>query len=92
MSYAGTEREHSKDRTRLEIRSAAFREGDRIPVRHTADGADFSPPISWGEPPERTRSFAVLCEDPDAPSGLFVHWLAWGIEPERVSSSCPTST
>jgi Raf kinase inhibitor-like YbhB/YbcL family protein len=83
MSYVHTERERSTDRTRLEVRSTAFREGDRIPVRHTADGADFSPPIAWGEPPERTRSFALICEDPDAPSGLFVHWLAWGIKPDQ---------
>jgi Raf kinase inhibitor-like YbhB/YbcL family protein len=59
--------------------SAAFRDGERIPRRFTADGENLSPPLRWTDPPSGTRSFAIVCEDPDAPSGLFVHWVAWNI-------------
>jgi Raf kinase inhibitor-like YbhB/YbcL family protein len=68
---------------RLNVTSAAFNEGARIPERYTADGHNVSPPLRWTEPPENARSIAVLCEDPDAPSGTFVHWIAWSIEADR---------
>jgi Raf kinase inhibitor-like YbhB/YbcL family protein len=67
----------------LRVTSPTFREGGAIPPRHTADGQDLSPALHWSEPPATTRSFAVVCEDPDAPSGLFVHWVAWGIPADR---------
>jgi Raf kinase inhibitor-like YbhB/YbcL family protein len=50
-------------------------------VRHTCDGEDVSPSLLWSEPPERTRSLALVVSDPDAPGGTFFHWLAWGIDP-----------
>jgi Raf kinase inhibitor-like YbhB/YbcL family protein len=65
------------------ITSRAFADGADIPRQYTADGENISPPLSWGEPPAGTESFALICEDPDAPSGLFVHWTAWNIEPDR---------
>src|SRR4051812_47096831 len=67
---------------RLEVTSPAFEDGERIPVKFTADGDDVSPPLRWGDPPTGTRTLAVVCEDPDAPSGLFVHWTAWNLRPE----------
>jgi Raf kinase inhibitor-like YbhB/YbcL family protein len=68
---------------RLEVRSSAFSEGERIPETYTADGDDVSPPLRWGDPPAGTRSFAIVCEDPDAPSGVFVHWTAWNIRDDQ---------
>jgi Raf kinase inhibitor-like YbhB/YbcL family protein len=65
--------------TRFEVTSQAFREGERIPDRYTAEGGNVSPPLHWGEPPSETQSFAVLCEDPDAPSGVFLHWTLWNL-------------
>ena len=64
----------------LALTSPAFQDGETIPTRHTADGEDLSPPLGWSAPPEGTRSFAVICEDHDAPSGTFVHWLVWDID------------
>lgn len=61
------------------LSTPAFADGSRIPKRHTADGADASPPLTWKAPPEGTVSFALVVEDPDAPKGLFVHWLAWNL-------------
>ena len=65
----------------LELRSTAFAEGAPIPVRHTCEGADVSPPLAWSELPAGTVSLAILVDDPDAPGGTFTHWLAWGIDP-----------
>jgi len=66
----------------LSVTSESFQHGDRIPVRHTLEGENLSPPLSWSGLPDATQSIAVICEDPDAPSGTFVHWVGWGIDPE----------
>jgi Raf kinase inhibitor-like YbhB/YbcL family protein len=64
------------------LRSDAFADAEPIPPRHTCEGDDLSPPLSWTEPPDGTRSLALVVDDPDAPGGTFTHWLAWGIEPK----------
>jgi Raf kinase inhibitor-like YbhB/YbcL family protein len=68
----------------LEITSDAFEEGGTIPSRHTCDGENVSPRLSFAGAPERTRSLAVVVDDPDAPVGTFTHWLAWGIDPSAA--------
>ena len=70
--------------TRLTLSSPAFRDGERIPVRHTCDGEDLSPPLVWSGVPVETRSFALICDDPDAPRGTFVHWLIWNLPADTV--------
>jgi Raf kinase inhibitor-like YbhB/YbcL family protein len=60
--------------TRLELTSEAFENGQPIPVQYTCDGADQTPSLHWGEPPAGTKSFALVIDDPDAPSGTFRHW------------------
>jgi len=67
----------------MELESEAFAHGEPIPERHTGDGADVSPPLAWSEVPDEAVTLALICDDPDAPSGNFTHWLAWGIEPDR---------
>jgi len=69
--------------TKLELKSDAFQDGQPIPVQYTCDGADQTPALSWGEPPQGTKSFALVIDDPDAPSGTFRHWGVFDI---------PTST
>ncbi len=61
------------------LSSDAFLSGDMIPIRHTCEGRDLSPPLTWGDPPEGTRSFALVCEDPDAPRGIWVHWVLFNL-------------
>jgi len=63
----------------MQLRSAAFSDGSAIPSRYTCDGEDLSPPLKWSDPPTNTRSFALLCEDPDAPGGTWHHWAAYDI-------------
>jgi hypothetical protein len=64
---------------RITVSSSAFGDGDAIPRRYTCDGDDRSPPLTWSDVPEGTRELALLVEDPDAPGGTFVHWVAWGL-------------
>jgi Raf kinase inhibitor-like YbhB/YbcL family protein len=63
----------------IELSSPAFREGETIPKQCTGDGKDISPPLKWGEPPASTRSFALICDDPDAPRGTWVHWVLFNL-------------
>jgi len=65
----------------FELKSPAISSGGDIPTKHTCDGPDVSPPLEWTSPPAGTKAFALVCEDPDAPSGLWVHWVLWGIAP-----------
>jgi Raf kinase inhibitor-like YbhB/YbcL family protein len=66
----------------LELTSPAFDDGEPIPEKHTADGEGSSPALRWSSLPEGTRTLALIVHDPDAPSGDFVHWVAWNIDPE----------
>ncbi len=63
----------------MKVESRAFKEGEVIPVRYTCDGVDISPPISWSEVPEGTKSFVIIMDDPDAPIGTFTHWIVYDI-------------
>jgi hypothetical protein len=63
----------------VRLESSAFRDGAPIPATHSRDGGDVSPPLSWTDPPAGTRSFALVCDDPDAPRGTWVHWVLWDI-------------
>jgi len=65
----------------IEISSPAFLEGDTIPVKFTCDGTDVSPALTWSAPPEGTKSLALICDDPDAPRGTWVHWVLFNIPP-----------
>jgi Raf kinase inhibitor-like YbhB/YbcL family protein len=67
------------------ISSASFPSGGDIPKKYTCDGADISPELSWTEPPQGTKSFAVIAEDPDAPAGTWTHWVLFDLSPETTS-------
>ena len=64
------------------VTSTAFAEGQRIPEKFTGDGDDLSPPIAWSGAPADTKEFALICDDPDAPMGTWVHWVVFDIPPE----------
>ena len=67
----------------LTLTSPAFAEGRTIPVRHTTDGENLSPPLKWTAPPDDTKSFILIVEDPDAPGGIFRHRAIYNIPPDR---------
>ena len=63
----------------LAVSSPAFQEGGKIPPKYTCEGQDVSPALTWGEPPVETRSFVLVVDDPDAPGGVFTHWLLFNL-------------
>jgi Raf kinase inhibitor-like YbhB/YbcL family protein len=68
----------------LTLTSSAFRDGEPIPVIHSCDGEDLSPQLAWTGAPVETRTFALICDDPDAPRGTWVHWLIWNLGADTV--------
>jgi Raf kinase inhibitor-like YbhB/YbcL family protein len=65
----------------MDLTSPDFEEGDPIPGEHTCDGTDAPPELHWSGIPSGVVELALTCEDPDSPSGTFVHWVAWAIDP-----------
>ena len=63
----------------LTLTTKAFKPSDMIPSKYTCDGPDLSPDLQWSGAPQNTRSFALICDDPDAPVGIWVHWVLYGL-------------
>lgn len=68
----------------LTISSPAFAAGGYIPAKYTCDGEDVNPPLRLAAVPPRTKSLALIVDDPDAPVGTWVHWVVWNIPPETT--------
>ena len=66
------------------LHSPVFQNGGAIPKRYARDGENLSPPLRWTDPPAEAKSFIVVVEDPDAPSGTFRHWAIHGINPNQA--------
>ncbi len=74
----------------MQLDSSAFAAAGAIPTKHTGEGDDLSPALSWRGAPERTKGFAVICHDPDAPlvqngSYGFVHWVLYNLPTSTTS-------
>jgi|WetSurMetagenome_2_1015567.scaffolds.fasta_scaffold197880_2 Raf kinase inhibitor-like YbhB/YbcL family protein len=65
----------------INLTSTAFKHEGMIPSQYTCDGLDISPQLAWSNVPEGTKSFALICDDPDAPVGDWVHWVLYNIPP-----------
>lgn len=63
----------------MTVTSTAFSQGSPIPVAFTGQGTDVSPDLAWSGSPAATKSYVLICEDPDAPGGTWVHWTMWNI-------------
>jgi len=63
----------------MEIKSSVFKEGMVIPTKYTCDNIDVSPPLEWSMVPSGTKTFALICDDPDAPGKTWVHWVVFNI-------------
>lgn len=63
------------------ISSTAFAPGEAIPKQFTCDGPDVSPQLTWSNAPAGTQSFALIMDDPDAPTGTWVHWVLYDLPP-----------
>lgn len=68
----------------MNIESTAFANNQTIPSKYTCDGNNINPPLSISDIPEEAESLAIVVEDPDAPTGRFVHWTVWNISPASL--------
>ncbi len=68
----------------FEVSSPAFEHNQPIPKKHTGEGQDVSPPLQWRDAPSGTQAFALICDDPDAPNGTWVHWVLWNVPGSRT--------
>jgi Raf kinase inhibitor-like YbhB/YbcL family protein len=77
---------------KISLSSTAFKDGERIPNKYTCEGQDISPPLEWSEPPSGTQAFALIVDDPDAPAGVFTHWVIFNIAPDsrQLAEAMPT--
>lgn len=71
----------------IDVVSPEIRDGEQIPVKFTCDGADEAPIISWQRPPDGTVAVALIMDDPDAPGGIFSHWVAFNLDPGDNTTS-----
>ncbi len=67
------------DAAKMVLSSDAFSDGRAVPDKYTCHGQDISPPLHWTGAPAETRSIALTCEDPDAPTGTFTHWVIFNV-------------
>ncbi len=65
--------------SKIELKTTSFTPGGFIPKRFTCEAEDVSPALAWTDPPAGTPSFSIIEDDPDAPSGTFVHWLVYDL-------------
>jgi len=63
----------------IQVLSKAFSNGGAIPARFTCDGSNLSPDLAWSDPPAGVKSLVIICDDPDAPAGTWVHWVLYGL-------------
>jgi Raf kinase inhibitor-like YbhB/YbcL family protein len=73
--------------TEMKLYSTAFENGGMIPEKYTCDEANVSPPLSWEGVPEKSKGLALICDDPDAPMGTWVHWVIYSIPPQQKGFS-----
>jgi Raf kinase inhibitor-like YbhB/YbcL family protein len=73
-----------KKKSGLQIESDAFKDGQMIPEKYTCSGKNVSPELKWKGAPAKTKTFALICDDPDAPSQIWVHWVIYNIPVEKV--------
>ncbi|SRR5579871_1498227 len=75
----------ARAQSKMEIGTSAFAPGAPIPEKYTCSGDDVSPPLTISGVPSSARALALIVEDPDAPSGTFVHWVAYNMAPQTGS-------
>jgi len=76
----------------MSVTSSAFPAESLIPQKYSCEGGNVSPPLSWTGVPTGTKSFALICDDPDAPGGTFVHWVLFNLPASATALAEKTAT
>lgn len=71
-------------KSEIKVSSAAFKEGQPIPRQYTCDGVNISPPLEWSGVPKTAKTIAIVADDPDAPSGTWVHWVLYNLPADNI--------
>ena len=69
----------------MNISSPEFKNNQLIPSQYTCDGINVNPSLEFSDVPANTQSLVLICDDPDAPMGTWVHWLVWNIDPQNIT-------
>lgn len=77
LTIAQTKKQEGK--VKINITSDSFKESELIPSKYTCDDKNISPQLAWDKPSDKIKTFAIIAEDPDAPGGNFIHWVAFNI-------------
>ena len=80
---ASSARDEPEVPSTMRVTSTAFGQDESIPVRFTCDGDEVSPPLAWSGVPASSAALALVVDDPDAPSGTFIHWAVYNIDPAQ---------
>jgi len=73
-----------EEKVGLNASSTAFKEGEPIPKQYTCDGINISPPLEWTGVPKTAKTLAIICDDPDAPAGTWVHWVLYNLPADKI--------
>lgn len=84
----------SQEHKSMMLTSDSFKEGEFIPKEFTCEGENYSPSLSFKNIPKKTKTLALIMEDPDAPHGTFIHWVLWNINPQEknLKKNIPATT
>jgi Raf kinase inhibitor-like YbhB/YbcL family protein len=73
-----------EDKVEIKLTSTAFKEGQPIPRTYTCDGVNVSPSLEWSGVPKTAKTVAIICDDPDAPAGTWVHWVLYNLPADNI--------
>src|SRR6266516_2546923 len=74
----------TENKMEIKLTSVAFKEGQPIPKQYTCDGINISPPLEWSGVPKTAKTLAIICDDPDAPVGTWVHWVLYNLPADKI--------
>ncbi|MBC7194688.1 MAG: YbhB/YbcL family Raf kinase inhibitor-like protein [Caldisericia bacterium] len=85
LIFVGCSKKETKEYEKITLKSSILKENELIPEKYSCDGEDISPPLEWENIPQGTKSFCIIMEDPDAPGGIFTHWIIFNIPSNYMS-------
>src|SRR5512140_183779 len=91
LSLANSQSAQKPENMSMQVTSAAFAEGNAIPIKYTCDEKNVSPPLKWSGTPAGAKSLVLIADDPDAPAHTWVHWVVYNLAAaaSELPEDCP---